>query len=118
LSFHGRENIILRELRLIGAESDFVVDQINVDNVQQLGFAWRYDAAVGQHCGECHSLSDEPGGHPNLVRLAPGKHAIFDEIVLRGALASGGMANFSSEITYAASTERQPDVAGVGSASN
>jgi quinohemoprotein ethanol dehydrogenase len=55
----------------------------------------------GQHCGVCHSLSDAPGGYPNLLRLPPGKHAIFDEIVLRGALASRGMANFSNEISEA-----------------
>jgi quinohemoprotein ethanol dehydrogenase len=55
----------------------------------------------GQHCGVCHSLSDEPGGYPNLLRLPPGKHAIFDEIVLRGALAGGGMANFSNELSEA-----------------
>jgi quinohemoprotein ethanol dehydrogenase len=55
----------------------------------------------GQHCGVCHSLSDTPGGYPNLLRSPPGKHAIFDEIVLRGALASRGMANFSNEISEA-----------------
>ncbi|HEY5755102.1 MAG TPA: PQQ-dependent dehydrogenase, methanol/ethanol family [Steroidobacter sp.] len=55
----------------------------------------------GQHCGVCHSLSDAPGGYPNLLRLPPGKHAIFDEIVLRGALASRGMASFSNEISEA-----------------
>ncbi|GFE78520.1 alcohol dehydrogenase [Steroidobacter agaridevorans] len=55
----------------------------------------------GQHCGVCHSLSDEPGGYPNLLRLTPGKHAIFDEIVLRGAMAGRGMAGFSNEISEA-----------------
>ena len=52
----------------------------------------------GQYCGMCHVLSDEPSGYPNLLRLPPGKHAIFDEIVLRGALAGRGMASFANEL--------------------
>ncbi len=55
----------------------------------------------GQHCGMCHVLSDEPSGYPNLLRLPPGKHAIFDEIVLRGALAGRGMASFAKELSEA-----------------
>ncbi|MBL8267140.1 PQQ-dependent dehydrogenase, methanol/ethanol family [Steroidobacter sp.] len=53
----------------------------------------------GQHCGVCHVLDDAPSGYPNLLRLPQGKHAIFDEIVLRGALASRGMASFANEIS-------------------
>ena len=30
---------------------------------------------------------------------SPAKHAIFDEIVLRGALSGRGMANFSNELS-------------------
>jgi quinohemoprotein ethanol dehydrogenase len=53
----------------------------------------------GQHCAMCHVLDDAPSGYPNLLRLAPGKHAIFDEIVLRGAFAARGMASFANEIS-------------------
>lgn len=46
-------------------------------------------------CTACHRDDDQPGGFPNLFRLAPQKHELFDEIVLRGAFASRGMASFS-----------------------
>jgi quinohemoprotein ethanol dehydrogenase len=52
----------------------------------------------GQLCGMCHVLTDEPGGYPNLLRMSPARHAIFDDIVLRGALASRGMASFADEL--------------------
>lgn len=55
----------------------------------------------GQHCGMCHVLDDSPSGYPNLLRMPPGKHAIFDEIVLRGALAGSGMATFANELSEA-----------------
>lgn len=47
----------------------------------------------------CHVLDDASSGYPNLLRLTPAKHAIFDEIVLRGALAGRGMANFSQQLS-------------------
>lgn len=55
----------------------------------------------GQHCGVCHVLDDSPSGYPNLLRLPRAKHAIFDEIVLRGALTGRGMASFANELSPA-----------------
>ncbi|HEY0683331.1 MAG TPA: PQQ-dependent dehydrogenase, methanol/ethanol family [Steroidobacter sp.] len=54
-----------------------------------------------QHCGVCHVLDDSPSGYPNLLRLPAAKHAIFDEIVLRGALSGRGMASFANELSEA-----------------
>jgi len=55
----------------------------------------------GRHCAMCHVLDDAPSGYPNLLRLDPAKHAIFDEIVLRGALAGNGMAGFGKQLSTA-----------------
>src|SRR5690606_20424268 len=57
------------------------------------------DLCFGQHLGMCHVLSDLPGGYPSLLRLPAGKHAIFEDIVLRGALAGRGMASFADELS-------------------
>ncbi len=46
-------------------------------------------------CSACHTRDDEPGGYPNLLRMTPEKHAIFDQIVRGGALAPRGMASFA-----------------------
>nr|WP_218042608.1 PQQ-dependent dehydrogenase, methanol/ethanol family [Steroidobacter gossypii] len=54
-----------------------------------------------QHCSVCHVLDDEPSGYPNLLRLPASRHAIFDEIVLRGALAGRGMASFAEQLDEA-----------------
>lgn len=51
------------------------------------------------YCSECHGLEDEPAGYPNLLRLHPAKHRIFQEIVLGGAFAAGGMASFADALT-------------------
>jgi quinohemoprotein ethanol dehydrogenase len=53
------------------------------------------------HCGACHGDYDGPGGYPNLLRLTPEKHQLFDEIVLRGAFEARGMAGFSDVLKEA-----------------
>ncbi len=50
-----------------------------------------------QECSRCHVL-----GHsvtPDLRNLSPGQHAIFKDIVLRGAVAPTGMESFSDLLT-------------------
>jgi quinohemoprotein ethanol dehydrogenase len=51
--------------------------------------------AFERACSACHTRDDEPNGYPNLLRLTPEKHRLFDEIVLRGAFAARGMASFA-----------------------
>lgn len=50
-------------------------------------------------CSWCHSGS--PGIVPNLLELAPEKHAIFKDIVLGGVLEARGMAGFSDMLSEA-----------------
>ncbi len=45
-----------------------------------------------QECSRCHVLG--PSTTPDLRKLGPGLHAQFDDIVLRGTLAAGGMERF------------------------
>lgn len=45
-------------------------------------------------CGSCHNAG-APGLVPNLFAMPQGKHAIFRQILLDGALEANGMANFS-----------------------
>lgn len=46
-----------------------------------------------RHCFRCHYMADRTM-LPDLRRLSPEKHAIFDEIVLKGALTPLGMGRF------------------------
>jgi quinohemoprotein ethanol dehydrogenase len=55
----------------------------------------RGERLFGLYCTACHRDDDGAGGFPNLFRLAPEKHELFGEIVLRGAFASRGMASFA-----------------------
>ena len=48
-------------------------------------------------CSWCHSASY--GLVPNLFAMSPQKHALFDDIVLGGALESRGMASFADVLT-------------------
>ena len=45
-----------------------------------------------QQCGFCHGLIDRENesGYPNLAYLTSGKHQVFKQIVLEGALRAGG----------------------------
>ena len=45
-----------------------------------------------QECSRCHVLG--PSTTPDLRKLGPGLHAEFDDIVLHGTLAAGGMERF------------------------
>ena len=45
-----------------------------------------------QECSRCHVMG--VSSTPDLRRLSPGRHAIFKDIVLRGALAPNGMEKF------------------------
>lgn len=52
-----------------------------------------------RHCRICHQPIDAPGGYPNLFRMAPEKHEIFADIVLRGVFSARGMASFSDALS-------------------
>ena len=53
-----------------------------------------YDA-----CSECHQLSDQPSGYPNLLRMEPATHDLFNRIVLEGFFDSEGMPGFGARFT-------------------
>jgi quinohemoprotein ethanol dehydrogenase len=48
-------------------------------------------------CSWCHV--EGPGPVPNLLEMAPEKHALFEQIVLGGALESKGMASFADVLS-------------------
>jgi quinohemoprotein ethanol dehydrogenase len=50
-----------------------------------------------QECSRCHVLG--PSVTPDLRNLAPGMHAAFEDIVLRGAVAPTGMEAFDDLLT-------------------
>jgi quinohemoprotein ethanol dehydrogenase len=50
-------------------------------------------------CSWCHTLDGEPGLVPDLLALTPQKHALFEEIVLGGALQAQGMASFADVLS-------------------
>ncbi len=52
-----------------------------------------------QECSRCHVLG--PSVTPDLRNLAPGLHAMFDDIVLHGAVAPTGMERFDDILTPA-----------------
>ena len=53
-------------------------------------------AAYLTHCARCHGWSDDtPAGYPDLKRMPPELHEIFEQIVLGGLLHDEGMASFT-----------------------
>ncbi len=68
--------------------ADFVVVQAEADRGEDLYYQW---------CFNCHFNRGEEvlGAYPDLHRLTPETHGIFNQIVLDGAYAFGGMASFA-----------------------
>ena len=57
-------------------------------------------AQYHQYCGVCHGPGVRGGGLlPDLRYMVPGKHLIFSEIVLEGALIDKGMVGFADVLT-------------------
>ena len=53
-----------------------------------------------KYCGVCHGAGVRSGGViPDLRYLVPGKHLIFEDIVLGGILKDRGMVGFSGSLT-------------------
>jgi mono/diheme cytochrome c family protein len=53
-----------------------------------------------KYCGVCHGPGVRSGGVlPDLRYLAPGKHLVFEDIVLGGILQDRGMVSFASSLT-------------------
>jgi quinohemoprotein ethanol dehydrogenase len=53
-----------------------------------------------KYCGVCHGPGVRSGGVlPDLRYMAPGKHIVFEDIVLGGILKSQGMVSFASSLT-------------------
>ena len=53
-----------------------------------------------KYCGVCHGAGVRSGGViPDLRYLVPGKHLIFEDIVLGGILKDRGMVSFSGSLT-------------------
>jgi quinohemoprotein ethanol dehydrogenase len=55
-------------------------------------------------CARCHGFAGEPTAFPDLRRISPETFAAFDDIVLRGAYRTGGMASFGDVLTPADTT--------------
>ncbi len=57
-------------------------------------------ARYHQYCGVCHGPGVRGGGViPDLRYLAPGKHLVFEDIVLGGILKERGMVSFADVLT-------------------
>lgn len=52
-------------------------------------------------CSQCHAARGLASGYPDLWNLSPAIDAMFDEIVLNGAMAYAGMSGFSDVLTPA-----------------
>jgi quinohemoprotein ethanol dehydrogenase len=57
------------------------------------------EVLYNRYCSRCHVFG--PSVLPDLRRLSPQKHALFDSIVLEGALAPLGMGRFDDVLTRA-----------------
>ena len=55
----------------------------------------------GFYCEICHGKFGDlhTSQHPDLSKLTPAKHMVFNDIVLKGILAQNGMANFSNSLS-------------------
>jgi quinohemoprotein ethanol dehydrogenase len=53
------------------------------------------------NCARCHGFGGEPTAFPDLRRMTPETFAAFDDIVLRGAYRTAGMASFGDILTPA-----------------
>ena len=74
--------------------ADFVVVDSVVDQGASLYYSWCFTCHVGR--GEAAL-----GAYPDLHRLSAETHGNFESIVLRGSLASAGMASFADVLTRA-----------------
>jgi len=62
----------------------------------------RGSALYAVHCLRCHGLNAAASGlYPDLRMSAPGIHEIWEDILLRGALAANGMASFADVLDAA-----------------
>nr|WP_298728971.1 PQQ-dependent dehydrogenase, methanol/ethanol family [uncultured Steroidobacter sp.] len=61
--------------------------------------AARGAALYSDNCQRCHGARDLPGGYPNLWKMAPALHDVFEQIVLGGMLSEAGMASFADVLT-------------------
>ena len=53
-----------------------------------------------KYCGVCHGPGVRSGGVlPDLRYMAPGKHIVFEDIVLGGILQERGMVSFASSLS-------------------
>lgn len=53
-----------------------------------------------KYCGVCHGPGARSGGViPDLRFMVPGKHIVFEDIVLGGILQERGMVSFASSLT-------------------
>ena len=53
-----------------------------------------------KYCGVCHGPGVRSGGVlPDLRYMAPGKHLVFEDIVIGGILQERGMVSFASSLT-------------------
>jgi quinohemoprotein ethanol dehydrogenase len=51
------------------------------------------------NCLRCHASADSPGGYPDLWKMAPETHEVFEQIVLGGAYSYAGMASFADVLS-------------------
>ncbi|MFK8021019.1 MAG: PQQ-dependent dehydrogenase, methanol/ethanol family [Pseudomonadales bacterium] len=51
------------------------------------------------HCGGCHGVYDSIPMLPDLRRMTPAVHALFDDIVLEGIFEAKGMASFADALS-------------------
>jgi quinohemoprotein ethanol dehydrogenase len=67
------------------------------------------------NCQRCHGSRDFAGGYPNLWKMAPATHEVFEQIVLGGILSEAGMAPFADVLSKQDIRDIQAYLAQLGS---
>ncbi|MGX7926901.1 PQQ-dependent dehydrogenase, methanol/ethanol family [Tsuneonella sp. HG094] len=59
----------------------------------------RGEQLFNRNCARCHGGADFPSGYPDLWKMGPETHAVFNDIVLDGLYAPAGMASFKDVLS-------------------
>jgi quinohemoprotein ethanol dehydrogenase len=89
----GQETLSIPDVRDTSIPEQKLV-QVSIDQLQD------GESKYNENCAVCHGFVVKSGGAiPDLRKMSAGVHDAFNQIVLEGLLAGGGMASFSDVLT-------------------
>ena len=89
----GQESLPIPDVRDTTIPEQKLV-QVSIDQLQD------GESKYNENCAVCHGFVVKSGGAiPDLRKMSAGVHDAFNQIVLEGLLAGGGMASFSDVLT-------------------